>query len=136
MKIKLMIEKEYDVTTLLVEADVRHPENATVNGVEDTEGVLLPCMRGNLWCPEIEIETGRIVNWEQGKSASIHFKVCDEGTYSLLSETREVIQSMEGYVPSCLCPTDNGYGDYIIMDISIDGFIYKWKFKPSDFSEL
>lgn len=37
-----------------------------------------------------------------------------------------VIKSYDGYVPEVMCPKDNGYGDYIIMDIDENGFIQGW----------
>lgn len=70
MKAKIKIEKEVELKTLSVKAGVRYWEDAEVNGVEDTDGTLIPCRNGDDWCPEIDIETGRILNWEQGKTAN------------------------------------------------------------------
>ena len=38
----------------------------------------------------------------------------------------DVIESYDGYVPKVMCPVDEGYGDYIIMDIDENGFIQDW----------
>jgi hypothetical protein len=37
------------------------------------------------------------------------------------------VASIDGYVPSMMCPKDNGHGDYVIMDIGADGTIDKWR---------
>jgi hypothetical protein len=129
MKIKLKVEKEFEVRLLLVNAGVRYWEDAKVDGMQDEEGTLIPCVdrdNGN-WCPLIDIETGIIQNWDKGTVASVHYKVCDDGTYALMTADKEVIKSVEGYVPSCLCIGENGYGDYIIMDIDENGKIADWE---------
>jgi hypothetical protein len=135
MKFKIKKEVEVDVKTLKVRAGVRYYEDATINGVEDTEGDLTPCKEGENWCPIIEIETGIIKNWEQGKTADVHFKVCDDGNYYLLDKNEEVVLEKDGYVPDCLAINSNGYGDYIIMKIDENGIIEDWKFDIDDFIE-
>ena len=77
MKATVKIEKEVELKTLVVKAGVRYYEDATVNGVEDTEGDLIPCKQGELWCPIIDIDSGVITNWKQGVKAEVHYKVCD-----------------------------------------------------------
>lgn len=126
MKIELTIKKEYEVKHLQATVEVRYWEDATVNGVEDSEGNLLPLRIGDNWCPKIEIETGKIIGWPQGTKAEIHFKVCDAGHYSLLDEKDQEILSMVGYVPRIMSPKEPGFGDYIIMDINESGFIQHW----------
>ena len=69
---------------LLVSAEVRYWEDAEINGTGDTEdGTLIPLKVGNLWKPSIELETGRVLEWPQGTTADIHYKVCDQGEYWL-----------------------------------------------------
>jgi len=133
MKITLKVKKEYDIKYLSVEAGVRYWEDATVNGIEDTDGSLIPCREGEYWEPLIEIETGKITNWEQGITADIHYKVCDDGTYRLLDESANTIKSIDGYVPKIMCPNGNGFGDYIIMNVDESGFIKNWNPDLSDF---
>ena len=135
MKIKLKIEKEFEVKYLLAEVGARYWEDATVNGVEDTEGKLIPCRNGDYWKPLIEIESGLITNWTQGVKAEIHYKCCDDGVYRLLDKDRIEIKSIDGYVPKIMCPKENGYGDYVIMDIDTNGQIQKWRSDLSDFLE-
>ena len=135
MKIELTVKKEFEVKTLLVEADVRYWEDATVNGVEDENGDLMPCKVGNTWKPIIDLETGLITNWEKGKEANIHYKVCDAGEYWLQDENGEKIVKAKGYyVPDFLAIDDSGYGDYIIMKVDKDGKINNWRFDSEPFT--
>tara|TARA_R110002051_G_C8603507_1_gene480805 strand:- start:427 stop:849 length:423 start_codon:yes stop_codon:yes gene_type:complete len=135
MKIELTVKKEFEVKTLLVEADVRYWEDATVNGVEDENGDLIPCKVGDTWKPIIDLETGLITNWEKGKEANIHYKVCDAGEYWLQDEKGEKIVKAKGYyVPDFLAIDDSGYGDYIIMKVDKEGKINNWRFDSEPFT--
>ena len=131
MKITLKIEKEIDAKYLQVSAGVRHWEDATVNDVEDEDGKLIPCRDGDYWNPIINIETGVITNWEQGKTAEIHYKICDDGTYALLDAGLTKIVQKEGYVPNILDLDGESYGDYIIMKVSENGLIEGWNSEPN-----
>lgn len=135
MKITLKIEKEFDAKFLQVEAGVRYWEDASVNGVEDTEGELIPCRVGDDWQPLIELETGKIINWEAGKAADIHYKVCDDGKYILLDENEAELKSYEGYVISDLAIGESGFGDYIILKVDENGIIENWRPSLKDFME-
>ena len=128
-------QKEVEVKFLQVEAGVRYWEDASVNGEDDENGNLIPCRDGDYWKPKIDIQTGQILNWSQGKTADIHYKVCDDGEYSLLSENDTLVKKIEGYVPDIMCPKGEGFGDYIIMDIDENGFIQNWKPDLSDFED-
>ena len=135
MKVKVV--KEVEVKTLQVVANVRYWEDAKINGVSDEEGSQVPCKDSESWKPEIDLATGKILNWEKGKTASIHFKVCDEGSFYLKDENGNIEAQIENdYVPEMLCPKENGYGDYIIMDIDENGFIQNWEVDLSDFEKL
>lgn len=114
---------------LAVEANVRYWEDATVNGVEDEEGALIPCRKGDRWAPVIELETGSILGWPRGTTAQIHYKVCDDGEYWLADSFERRTSKWKGdYVPSrFLCVGDNGYGDYIILTVGENGRIEGWK---------
>lgn len=135
MKIEVTETKEVEVKYLQVKAGARYWEDATVNGTEDKEGDLIPCRDGDYWKPLIDLETGKILNWEQGKKAHVHYKVCDDGTYQLLNEKKEIVKEIDRYVPSILCPKDNGYGDYVILDINEEGIIDGWKAGLEDFKD-
>lgn len=134
MKINIKVKTEVEIKTLQVSVGVRYWEDATVNGIEDEQGDLIPCRVGDYWRPKIDIETGQILNWKQGITANIHYKVCDDGTYWLRDENdKDIIKSEGDYVPSILAIDDSGFGDYIIIAVDKKGFINNWKFDISDF---
>ena len=136
MIIEIQETKEVNVTALKVEAGVRYWEDATVNGFEDLEGDLIPCRQGDCWCPIIDLEAGKILNWKAGTTADVHYKVCDSGTYTLIDEHgNEALKKEECYVPKMLYPGGNGYGDYIIMKINEDGIIENFKANLEDFQD-
>lgn len=112
---------------LAVEAEVRYWEDAKVNGVEDEEGTLIPFRKGDSWAPVFDIDAGTIEDWPEGTTASVHYKVCDAGRYTLLDEKRREIASIDGYVPAIMSPGGQGYGDYIIMAVREDGTIADWR---------
>lgn len=125
MKLKITQEVEFTPVRLAVSACVRYWEDATVNGVEDTDGTLIPLRKGDAWEPVIDLETGRIISWPAGTTADIHYKVCDAGKYWLEDAAGEQIQFKGYYVPQVL--GDTGGGDYIILKVSDDGLIEGWK---------
>ena len=132
-------------THLTVECWPRYWEDATVNGEADTEGKLIPFRDGELWRPVIELATGKILAWPPGMTASLCFKVCDQGRYYLgtlespkLFQYGDEEQGAEEstYVPDdFLCHGDRGYGDYIILDVSGDGQIAKYERPTPERSE-
>jgi len=126
MEITIKVPQTRKAAFLQVSAGVRYWEDAKVDGVEDTEGDLIPCRDGDYWTPFIDITFGQILNWEKGKTADIHYKICDDGTYTLLDADKNVIIEKEGYVPDIMCPRGGGYGDYIIMEVDAGGFIQNW----------
>ena len=131
ISIKQTILKE--VTTLVVDAQVRYWEDTNVNGKEDTNGTEIPCRVNDCWCPIIDLETGKITNWDIGKTAKVHYKVCDAGIYTLLDSNGDKVVKIDGYVPKILCPTKAGFGDYIIMNIDEFGKIANWTVRLEDF---
>lgn len=135
MKIKLKIEKEFEAKYLLAEVGVRYWEDAIVNGEEDEKGTLIPCRDGKYWMPLIDIDKGVVTNWVKGYTASIHYKCCDDGLYTLYDDYKRDITFIKGYVPKIMCPKRNGYGDYVIMDIDCNGKIENWKADLSDFQD-
>ena len=114
------------IHTVQVSAGVRYWEDAYVNGVEDKDGNV-PCRVGDSWKPRIDIANGRILNWELGITAEVHYKVCDDGVYEYQDEQGVTVWTADGYVPDYLCTAGGGYGDYIIMRIDVEGFIKDWK---------
>ncbi len=112
-----------------IDAQVRYWEDAAINGINDDNGTLTPLKIGDCWCPVIRLSDGVVMDWPTGVVADINFKVCDAGEYWLLDENKQRIAKWCGYyVPDeFLCPGKNGYGDYIILNISAEGFILNWK---------
>lgn len=112
-----------------VSAGVRYWEDATINGQTDDNGTLTPFRTGDSWCPVIRLSDGMVMDWPQGTTADVHFKVCDDGEYWLLNEARQRIGKWAGYyVPNeFLCHGGQGYGDYIIFKVGEDGRIESWR---------
>lgn len=134
MKIEVIQRKEVDVKYLQVEAGVRYFEDASVNGEPDSEeSPRMPFADGQSWRPLIDVDTGKIVDWPEGVTADVHYKVCDAGVYVLLDADRSEVHRSEGYVPGIMSPGGTGYGDYIIMSIDGAGQIAKWRADLSDF---
>ena len=111
-----------------VSAEVRYWEDAAVNGVEDTAGSLIPLRSGSLWQPVIRLADGVVMDWPQGTTADVHYKVCDQGEYWLQDADRKRVAKWVGrYVPDeVLCPGDRGNSSYIIMKIGPNGAIENW----------
>jgi hypothetical protein len=117
--IEVVEKKQVPVKYLQARCGVRYWEDATVN-----------------WCPKIELETGKIVEWPQGTTAHIHYKVCDDGDYKLLDDAGNMVVHVDEYVPAIMSPGDScKCGDYVVMDVDADGLIQKWvvTFKGFDF---
>ena len=116
-------------THIEVQADVRYWEDATVNGIEDVDGDMIfgrvHSLNSDYWHVRIDLSKGKIENWPEEMTASIHYKVCDSGSYWLtdLIGTR-LAKWIDYYVPNdILCHGDTGYGDYIILNVGPDGMI-------------
>ena len=114
---------------LEVNAKVRYWEDASVDGIKDVSGTLIPFRFGDLWCPVIRLSDGLVMGWPEGKLAEVYYKVCDEGKYYLLDDQKHrIAERTDYYVPDkFLCHGDDGYGDYIILKINGDGVISDYK---------
>lgn len=84
--------------------------------------------RGDLWRVKIDIESGRILGWPRGKAVLVKLKVCDGGSYTLISPNGMAVETLKGYVPHGLVPGE--YGDYIELRINDDGVIKNWPKQP------
>lgn len=112
-----------------VNAGVRYWEDGTINGVEDSDGTLIPLRKGDDWCPVIQLTDGKVLDWPEGVEAEVHYKVCDDGQYWLLNANRERIATWSSsYVP-CHFLNCGRSSDYIVLAIGPDGFIKGWE-KP------
>lgn len=135
---KITINKPVEVDAVYIKAEcgVRYWDDASVNGkVEDEDSPTIPFAKGETWSPLIEIDTGIIVDWPQGITASVHYKVCDDGRYTLLDADKADLITIDGYVPRIMSPKEHGYGDYVIMDIGADGKIADWIADLSHFEQ-
>jgi hypothetical protein len=136
--VKFEIEKmqSVEVTHLLAEMGVRYWEDGVVNGEPDDEdNPQIPLRSGGVWRLRIDLATGKIDDWPDGVTASVHYKVCDDGFYSLLDQDGRVVAEKSDYVPAMLCPAGRGWGYYVIMDIGADGVICDWNPDLSFFSD-
>lgn len=146
MKATIKIKKKVDVKYLKIDAGVRYWEDGKVNDKEDDpskpsmpfavfckkddeKGIYLDCYR---WQLSIDVENGDIIGWPEGVSASTCYKVCDDGTYSLLDKNKKVIKEVDSYVPDCL----GSYGDYIELNIDSSGHIENWHFTEEDIQDI
>ena len=85
----------------------------------------------------IDIETGFIENWPEGKTAYFgNVKLVDTASYALLDSNKNVIKSHRGYVPTFFSIGCNGWGDYMTFDVEADGHIKDWSFGEKEFQEI
>ena len=129
MKINFQFVQEVkeDFHTIELFAGVRYWEDATINGEDALEdGSNVPCKVNDEWRPIIDIDSGVIKNWTQGVTAKVHFKVCDQCMVHIIGNTYRLVR--DSYVPFFLAIDDEGYGDYIIMEIYHNGKIKNWSF--------
>lgn len=144
VEIEVLEKEEVEVCKIEVSAGVRYWQDSKICGTEDNdcekEGnyPLMPCAEyigeqnsclcanNWRWCPVINIDDGRIDNWEIGKTADINYKVCDDFSCDVLDKDGYVVCEYDGYVPQIMCPAENVYGDYIIMHIDANGYIENW----------
>lgn len=130
--ITVNVLKEVAVSKLKVNAHVRYWEDAYINGIPDQDGQM-PFADGERWIPLIDLHTGKIIDWPNDVEADIHYKVCDDGIYTLLDNEGKEVKKIEGYVPDILCPNENGYGDYIILKIDKEGSILNFRASLEEF---
>ena len=76
------------------------------------------------WFLTIDLDNMKILDWPEGVSARVFYKVCDDGTYYLLDCDKNIVAERNCYVPEILSYIENGYGDYIDMFIETDGSLY------------
>ncbi|MDR2042480.1 MAG: hypothetical protein LBP98_09240 [Tannerella sp.] len=146
MKVRVKVEVEKEVRFLKIDIPVRYGEEDIPNDFP------LRVRRENLdksmiekwtcygdydrWQAVIDLESGVIRNWPDGKTGSFEMKVCDEGFYYLLDGEGAVIASIEGdYVPNRAVPPKDGYGDYVALKIEDGGKVTNLYDRP-DFSQF
>ena len=137
MKMTVNRPTEVNVVLMLVNAVVRHPEDAytRVSGTsqwieENPTNPSMPYLYkdGDMyyWRPVIDLDKGQILNWPKDKEAKLFYKVVDE-FYCLFNDSNgNCISEYDGYVPRCLQLDEEGYGDYIYITIDSEGYIKNW----------
>lgn len=111
-------------------------ESAEINGIKETEENLnMPFvteggeLRKHNWKFTIDVETGKILGWPQGTDACVFYKVCDQGIYEYKDVVGNLLYKEEwDYVPRFLQINEEGWNDYIFIDIDENGYIENWKF--------
>ena len=131
MKFTKPVPTTFDVAVLECSIGVRYWEDAEVNDQperdeDENTPPKMPLVDGDRWKINIDLETGTIKGWPKGTTAKTHYKVCDDGVYTLKTADGEVVHKRAGYVPNILAPKGGGYGDYVILDIDEDGKIAAW----------
>jgi len=76
----------------------------------------------------IDLNNGKVLNWTDGFCLKTHYKVCDDGEYIFFNkEGKEVVditkEYNQYYVPDFLSLEDEGYGDYVYLNINGEGTI-------------
>lgn len=127
MKFEITTRQEHDVTTMHCEIGVRYWEDASYYDSEkgewiddDEDDPRVPCRIGEMWCPDIDLNTNRILNWTPGVRYRTHYKCCDCFYCRLLGYTPNIME-YGGYVPEGLGED----GDYVIWEIDEDGTIVR-----------
>lgn len=122
MKATIKVKKEVEIKYLKLKVAVRY---------EDEDMPFdYPFRHDDVWMPLIDIDNGKILNFEYHTDLDLHMKVCDEGSYYLFDEDNNTLLEIKNdYVPNKLIP--GSYGDYIDLRISKDGTIENWYKNPS-----
>lgn len=145
MIVEAKIKTEFNAKWLDVDAGVRNWEDGEINGQQDNDIFDNPDLEPTMpfaeknedgewrWRITIDLDNGRIDGWPAGNTASVHYKVCDDGNYRILDNSGNVIIAGESqYVPGFI----GEYGDYIVMGIDANGYIEDFDFTQEDFDEL
>lgn len=124
-------KKEVDVKILAVNAYIRDWDVCDIYlEPNDSE---FPCLVKDEWQPLIEIETGKILNWQVGVKANINLRLRDNCSYKLIDiNNNAIISRNDDYVPYTL---NNGNdSDQLTMEINEEGMIKDWDFDIYDFT--
>jgi len=132
MKAYITVRKEVELSMILLRFSPRYVGDTEDDDIPSTFPLL---DKDGVIKMDIHIDSGRILNWPKGKSFNIYCKVCDRGTYHLVSEGRIVASIEDDYVPNGIIPGD--YSDYIKMEIDESGKVLNWPKNPcvSEFFE-
>jgi hypothetical protein len=137
MKVTINRPVEVDVIMMLVNAVVRHPENAYTRAAgtsqwieENPDEPSMPYLYKDgdkyYWRPVIDLDKGQILNWPKDKEAKLCYKVVDEFYCVLNDSNGNSVSEYNDYVPRCMQLDEEGYGDYIYITIDSEGYIKNW----------
>ena len=138
MEIRILNEKKIDLGFVKLKSFVRDWCNFLINGENDNETIKnIPFRENDYWCPTIDVDEGKIVNWPLGIKLDVLAKTCDENKIYFCDknmnkitwfdeEEKDTIDCYEGYVPDFLDTIGDGCGDYIQLNINEDGKIKNW----------
>jgi hypothetical protein len=121
MKFTQTIQREVDVQTIDVILPVRCDDEDIPYDA--------PKRCGDMWQAKIDIATGEIYDWPQGKTLDMYMKVVDTGTYILRDGSGNIIAERNDYVPHGIVPGE--WGDYVYFKIDETGKITNWPKKIS-----
>lgn len=131
MKVVMNSSQEIEVKYVKVELPIRYGEEDMVKDFPLREEIPTDKYGYDCWKGTIEIDTGKILEWPQGKIGSFYLKVVDEGSYYLLDKNQKIVASIkQDYVPNQLLPPKDGYGDYVNFEIDENGIITNWYINP------
>ena len=120
MKATVNLPVEINITGIQMVLAVRYEEDDIPNDFPGRSGEILKM--------DVEIDTGKILDWPEGKDFDLFMKVTDCGTYTLFdSDGKRVKTLTNDYVPHGVVPGE--YGDYVKFDIK-NGIITNWPKNP------
>lgn len=121
MKTRIPTTIEVIITHVLVNLPVRYGEEDIPND--------FPLRDGDWWNAKINIDTGKIEGWPEGKTGKFYMKVVYQGTYRLVDDKGSILLSIANdYVPHGVIPGDSG--DYVDFKIDAGGTITNWPKRP------
>lgn len=123
MNIRVFKLHTFDCKRVTIKSEIKFWKDSYVDGTEDTEGTRIPFREGNIWNPTINLEEGKIEDWEIGKTANVNYKTVDGNSYEFKMDNGDSICLYNQYVASFLDPKEQGYGDYITLNIDKNGYI-------------
>ena len=130
MKVKVNKSTEVEVKTLRLDISIYYED------ISNDFPLIVKDGYSCHWWVDIDIETGTIKNWPQGRTGTLSAKISDAGAYYLLDENNNIVAFIKrDYVPNKIIPPKDGYGNYIRLYIDENGKITNWYEKP-DISEF
>lgn len=126
MKATVTREVEIEIATVELALPVRYEEEEIPNDFPFREGDTLRLT--------VEIDTGRIIGWPEGREEEMHLTVKDGGSYYLRDTAGQCVgERCVNYVPHGLIPGE--YGDVVLFKINAAGVITNWPKSP-DFDQF